>query len=316
VVEPGEGQLLLRVAANAVCGTDKLQYRFGSPVTPGHEAAGHVVATGGGTSTPVGTTGVAYLMGYCGACRSCASGHTNQCLDKHGDLGFERDGGYGPYEVIDDRQFFAVDHVDPVDATLLLDVMGTSGHAIERARRMRTDIESVVVAGAGPIGLGLVAMAKIVLGDDVPVLVTDLSPYRRSLAASLGALAVDATGATIADALAEVGMTAPDVAFDATGREEPRREMLDALGKRGVLVCVGHGKGLRLNVTPDLIANERTVMGSEYFRFDELRANADHLAANRQYLAQIITHRFPVDDIVEGFELFASGETGKAVILP
>ncbi len=92
--------------------------------------------------------------------------------------------------------------------------------------------------------------------------------------------------------------------------------MLDALGKRGVLVCVGHGKGLSLKVSPDLIANERTVMGSEYFRIDEMAANVEHLAAHRDYLAQIITHRFPVADIVEGFELFMSGETGKAVVLP
>lgn len=265
----------------------------------------------------MGTAGVAYLMGYCGSCRSCALGHTNQCLHKHGDLGFERDGGYGSYEIMEERQFFPVgSDVDPVDATLLLDVMGTSGHAIHRALRMRDDIEGVVVAGAGPIGLGLIAMLKIILGDDLPVLVTDLSPYRRSLAQQLGAVPADPTATTIEEAVAEAEMATPDVAFDATGREEPRREMLDALGKRGVLVCLGHGKGLSLKVSPDLIANERTVMGSEYFRINEMAANVEHLAAHRDYLAQIVTLRFPVADIVEGFELFMSGETGKAVVLP
>lgn len=96
VPEPGPGQLLVRVAANAVCGTDRRQYRFGSPITPGHEAAGTVVASGDGAAVGDGARGVLFLMGYCGRCRSCWLGHTNQCLDKRGDLGFERDGGYAP----------------------------------------------------------------------------------------------------------------------------------------------------------------------------------------------------------------------------
>lgn len=317
VPEPGPGELLIEVAGNAMCGTDKLQYRFGSPVTPGHEAAGTVIAAGEGATTPVGTRGVLFLMGFCGSCRSCDLGHTNQCLHKHGDLGFERDGGYAPYEVATERQFHAVpDDVDLVDGTLLLDVMGTSGHAVGRAQQMRPDIESVLVTGAGPIGLGLVAMAKILLGDDVPVLVTDLSDYRLDLAQSLGAIPVRADQKALADALGDASLTSVDVAFDATGREEARRDALDVLGKRGVLVCIGHGKGLSLKVSPDLIANERTVMGSEYFRYDELPGNIDLLRAHRDRLAPIVTHSFGVSDIAECFELFMSGETGKAVIIP
>lgn len=306
VPEPGDGQLLLEVAANAICGTDRLQHLFGSPATPGHGVAGTVVAGGGDTSAAPGTAGVSYLMGYCGGCRSCRLGHTNQCLHKHGDIGFERDGGYGAYVVVPERQFFATPGVDLVDATLLLDVMGTSSHAIWRAQLVRPDIERVLVCGAGPIGLGIVAMARLLLGDDVPVLVTDLSPYRLSLAEQRGAISVAAAGG---DELGEV-----DVAFDATGHEEARRSALDSLGKRGVLVCVGHGRGLTLKVSPDLIASERAVLGSEYFRFDELAPNGELLSAHRDRLAPIITHRFAVADIVEGFELFLSGETGKAVI--
>lgn len=98
------------------------------------------------------------------------------------------------------------------------------------------------------------------------------------------------------------------IACDATGREEPRRDALDALGKRGVLVCIGHGKGLSLTVSPDLIANERTVMGSEYFRYDELATNVDLLREHRDRITPIVTHRFAVTDLAEGFDLFMSGE--------
>ena len=74
VPSPQAGELLLRVRANAVCGTDRGQYFEGSAVTPGHEAAGVVVAVGPETSVSEGTRGVVFLMDYCGRCPSCRLG--------------------------------------------------------------------------------------------------------------------------------------------------------------------------------------------------------------------------------------------------
>ena len=155
VPSPGPGELLLEVHANAICGTDRAQYLEGSPVTPGHETAGVVVATGAGTSIGEGTPGVVFLMDYCGRCRSCRLGFTNQCLAKRADMGFTHDGGYGRYELVHESTFFPVNEsTDLVEATLLLDVMGTSGHAIARAALVRPDIESAYIAGAGRSGSG------------------------------------------------------------------------------------------------------------------------------------------------------------------
>jgi threonine dehydrogenase-like Zn-dependent dehydrogenase len=316
VPRPGPQQLLLAVEANALCGTDRLQYRYGSPIaTPGHEAAGVVVAAGDDTRTAVGTRGAVFLMDFCGTCRSCLLGHTNQCLAKRGDMGFDRDGGYGPFELVHESVFFAVDDdISGVEATLLLDVMGTSSHAIGRAQQMRADIETVLVAGAGPIGLGVVAMARLMLGLDVPVHIFDLAPYRLGLAEDLGAVGINIADRTLAEAMAEMGLDSFDVAFDATGKSVARRACVDALGKRGALACIGHGQTLELRVSDDLIAAERAVLGSEYFRFNEMPANLERLRANREYLNRIITHRFDVAQIAEAFETFLGGETGKVVI--
>ncbi len=101
----GPGQLLLQVHSNALCGSEKPQFFDGTSTTPGHEAAGTVVAAGANTRTPVGTPGVVFLMDFCGTCRSCKLGFTNQCLQKRGDMGFTRDGGYGQYELIHERHF-------------------------------------------------------------------------------------------------------------------------------------------------------------------------------------------------------------------
>src|SRR5215210_2394810 len=77
VQEPGRGQLLIGVKANALCGSERGQFFDGSGVTPGHEAAGVGVDAGPGTPRmAVGTRGVIYLMDFCGECRSCALGFT------------------------------------------------------------------------------------------------------------------------------------------------------------------------------------------------------------------------------------------------
>lgn len=312
---PGPGELLLKVSANALCGSERGQFYAGAPVTPGHEAAGVVVAAGPQTRTPPGTPGVVYLMHFCGECRNCRQGFTNQCLAKRGDMGFNRDGGYGAYELVHESIFFAVDEDLPLtEATLLLDIMGTNGHAIRRARLVHPDPQSMVVAGAGPIGLGMAAMAKLTFGRDFPVAICDMVPWRLRLAESLGALPIDLTHESLPDGLRRCGLPAADLAMDTSGRQAARQECLRVLDQRGVLVCIGHGEALHLAVSPDLIAAERAVLGSEYFCYDELPANLALLRRERPYLRQIITHRFGVEEIEAAFRAFFGGETGKVVI--
>jgi len=314
IPHPGAGQLLLKVRANALCGTDRAQLRDGSVITPGHEAAGEVIEVGSSTSTAVGTPGVVFLMDFCGSCRSCQGGATNQCLAKRGDMGFTHDGGLGQLELVHESNFFATGpDIDPTLATLLLDVMGTTSHALGRARVARDGIRSLLVGGAGPIGLGTVALAHL-LWEGVEVVVADLIPYRLALAHRLGARTIDLNAHGLDEGLRATGLDGVDVAIDTSGREQCRRSLLDALGRRGVLVCVGHGEGLTLSVSDDLIGPERTVMGSEYFRYDALDANLALLRGNRDYLGQLITHRFGIGDLETAFRLFLSGQTGKVVI--
>ena len=318
VPEPSTGELLLRVRASALCGTDRALLASGWPVTPGHEIAGEVVAAGDGTTSSEGTAGVVYLMALCGDCRQCRAGATNQCLAKRGDIGFSRDGGHARFVLVPEESFVPVDaDIHPTEATLLLDVMSTTAHALRRARAVRDDIRSLLIAGAGPVGLGLAAVARLQFGPSVPIVVTDVAPYRLRLAARLGASVVDLSQHSMPAALRALGLDMDvDVAFDTSGRETARRGLLDALGRRGVLVCIGHGEGLSVSVTTQLIAPERTIMGSEYFRLDELPEALDVLRRNREYLAQIVTHRYRMEQLEEAYELFLSGESGKVVIEP
>ncbi len=312
---PGPGQLLVEVKANALCGSERGQFLNGTEVTPGHEAAGVVVAVGPETGIPVGTPGVIFLMDFCGQCRSCRQGTTNQCLAKRGDMGFNRDGGYGAYELIHENIFFPIDPDLPfAEATLLLDIMGTGGHAIKRAKLVHHDIQSLVIAGAGPVGLGVLAMAKLLLGPEIPLLISDVVDYRLELAERMGGSPVHLGETTLEGGLRTKGLDAVDLAVDTSGKSAARRACLDILQQRGVLVCVGHGEGLDLNVSRDLIAPERAVLGSEYFRYSELAENLELLRIHRPYLRQIITHRYPLGEIQRAFETFFQGETGKVIV--
>ncbi|WP_020578231.1 alcohol dehydrogenase catalytic domain-containing protein [Actinopolymorpha alba] len=305
--DPAPGQILLRVRANAVCGSDREIFAQGSDTIAGHEVAGEVAAVGPGATVPIGARGVAFLMAYCGRCRNCQRGATNVCLDKSGDLGFNRDGGLGPFALIDERVFFPVDDDIPFPlATMLLDVMGTSGHAMDRASLVRPDIESLYVAGAGPVGIGVLVMARIRFGPDVPIRVSDVSPWRLEFAESLGARPVHA------DRVDSIPLV--DVAIDASGRTSAREAAVARLAKGGALICVGHGQDLRLDVSPDLIATERAVLGSEYFPFADLAHNLTLLREHRDTIARVITHTYDVAEVGEAFRTFLSGQSGKVVV--
>lgn len=315
VPEPGPGQLLLAAKANALCKSDYGAYHKGTGITPGHEMAGVVAAAGPGTNVAVGTRGAVFLMDFCGECRSCRLGITNQCLAKRADYGFTADGGYGPFVCIHENVFFPIpDDVSFAEATLLLDIMGTGGHALKRAQLVHPDIGSVVITGAGPIGLGVLAMTKLLLGRDTPALITDLVPYRLDLAERLGGLPIHIGEESLADGMRRHGFDRVDVAVDGSGRGDARRQALDRLAPRGVLVCVGHGQGLELKVSPDLIGPERAVLGSEYFCYHELAGNLDLLRTHKESLRQILTHFFPVADISEAFRTFTGQQTGKVIV--
>jgi threonine dehydrogenase-like Zn-dependent dehydrogenase len=288
--DPGPGQLVIRVRANAICGTDRHQFLHGSAVIAGHEAAGEVVAGGAGTTTAAGTRGVVFFKEYCGTCRSCAAGHTSLCTQKRASTGMTTDGGYGPWEVIAERQFFPIPDELPFPlATMLLDAMGTTGHAWARAMHQSEDIRSVYIAGAGPIGLGLLVMGRIRMPESVPIYISDLSPWRREMAERLGGIPVDASDPESVRAIAPV-----DLSFDSTGKKIARQLAIDVLGGHGVFMVVG---------------------GQEGFSFDqEFETNLQYLLENRPLIEQLITHTFPVSEIERAFEVFLSGESGKVVV--
>jgi threonine 3-dehydrogenase len=158
-------------------------------------------------------------------------------------------------------------------------------------------------------------MAKLLLGEDIPIYSYDVVEYQLKLAETRDGKPISAAeGRTLEEGLRYHGVSEVDLAIDTSGRQAACEAGLHSLAQRGALILVGHGEELRrrLNVSADMIAPERAVLVSEYFTFAQMAANQELLQSNQTYLSQIITHRFGTEAIQEAFELFLEDKPAKS----
>lgn len=240
VPEPGEGEVLVRVAVCGVCGSDATEYARGPvlsrpPVVLGHEFAGTVERIGPGVvGLAVGARVVCGAGVACGTCRMCRRGRTNLCTS-YETLGLHHDGGLAGYALAPASTLY-----DATASGLSLDTLGLAqpmAVAVHTVRRSGLDADSdAVIVGVGGIG-SFITVAAAATG--ARVLVVDRDPERLDLARQLGAHETLLAGeATLSDRLAELGM-APDVLFEVSGSAPGLASVLDAARPGSVIVPVG-----------------------------------------------------------------------------
>jgi threonine 3-dehydrogenase len=314
VPEPGPGQVLVRVHSCALCGSDRPAWLHGSSTTPGHEVSGTVSTVGPDVTVPgPGRRGVVFFVDGCGRCASCRDGSPNRCLDRRAMYGFTVPGGFADYMVVRAECFLPVADEVPLDqATALLDLFGTTAHALRRAATPQA--RTVLVMGCGPIGLGAIAVARALGIDDV--VGVDVSPFRLQLAQSVGARAIDA-GTSDPIEMIQEGSPGFDLVIEAAGLPITQRRAFDLTAPGGVTVVVAHaGEPLEVLPSRDFIARERTLMGAEYFRPDEFAGNHERLRSGVLDPRPLLTHRFPLDRIGAACKAFFGGGTGKVLVQP
>ena len=130
----------------------------------------------------------------------------------------------------------------------------------------------------------------------------------------MGGLPIDLSQKNLQEGLNYYGIKNPDVAIDATGKTIARKNSLDLLAKRGVLVLVGNGEGLEFEQYPDMGSKERSILGSEYFSYNELEGNHQLLKNNQEYLSQIITHKYSINEIQKAYDHFFSPDSNAGKI--
>lgn len=244
----GTGEVLIRVAACGICGSDVHGYdgtsgRRVPPIVMGHEAAGIVAAVGeGATNYKVGDRVTFDSTVYCGECEFCRRGEVNLCNHRQvvgvscGD--YRRAGAFAEYVTVPERILYHLpDNLAFADAAML-EAVSVGIHAV-RVAEVKGG-ETALVIGAGMIGL-LVQQAARASGCS-RIFVTDLDATRLELARSLGADAVvDGSRESLTARIAQLtGGRGVDVVFEAVGRPETVAAAIDCVRKGGTVTLVGN----------------------------------------------------------------------------
>ncbi|MDA3629001.1 alcohol dehydrogenase catalytic domain-containing protein [Saccharopolyspora sp. WRP15-2] len=304
--EPGHGEVLVRPVLVGICGSDTHavagEHPFiDLPYAPGHEAVGVVEAVGSGVSTCRPGDRVVLEPGLaCGRCRRCAEGRYNICAEL-AVFGCQTDGAMSDlFTVAADRLHVLPDDVGDL-AAALVEPLATPVHAVRRAGVR--DGSRVVVLGAGPIGLLVVAAARAAGAAEIAV--TDPMPDKRDRALRLGAdLALPPDRA---DEIAG----GVDVVFDCVATEPTVRQGIELLLKGGTFVVVGVPAGpvaVPLHLVQD---REITVLGSLMYVREDVEAALR--LVSRVPVDELVSAIFPLDRAAEAFA--AAQDPGQVKVL-
>jgi alcohol dehydrogenase len=314
---------IIRVDAVTICGTDL--HILGGDVPEvasgrvlGHEAVGTVMAVGGGVNgLAVGDRVLASCISACGICRFCREGSYGQCLGGGGwILGHLVDGVQAEYARIpfaDLSTYKLPAQVSDEAAVLLADILPTSYEVGVLNGRVRPG-DVVVVVGAGPIGLAAILTAK--LFSPAHIVAIDKAESRLQAAKAFGA---DITVAADADPMATVreltGGLGADVVMEAVGTPGTF-ELCAALVRPGGRVAnIGvHGKPATLHLEDLWIRNITITTGLvDTFSTPKLLGM---LTAGQLATGAMVTHRFPLAEIMAAYDVFARpAETGALKVV-
>ena len=319
VPEPGINDVLIRIERSAICGTDVHIYEWDAwaqrhiepPLVVGHEFAGRVVAYGSNVHDfKEGdiVSGEGHLV--CGVCRNCLAGRRHLCARPQG-IGVERDGAYAEYLCIPQSNVWYADPNIPMDVLSCFDPFGNATHC---ALSFPMTGEDVLITGAGPIGLMATVIARHIGARHI--VVTDVNQYRLELARKMGAtLALDAGSERIADAQRTLDMKEGfDIGMEMSGNMSAFREMLDNMCHGGHIALLGilpGGSGIEWD---QVIFNSLVIKGIYGREMFETWYKMTMMIQTGLDIGPLITHRFPVADYEQAFEVMRSRNCGKVIL--
>ncbi|WP_118134128.1 L-idonate 5-dehydrogenase [Oceanicella sp. SM1341] len=317
--EPGPGQVLLKMRAGGICGSDLHYYQDGGfgairvrePMVLGHEVSGEVVSTGPGVEGLAPGTRVAVNPSHpCNACEYCLQGLQQHCLNMTffgSAMPFPHSqGAFREMMVVAATQCEPLGDVVSFGEGACAEPLAVCLHAGNRAGDLKG--KRVIVTGAGPIGSLCVAVAKF--GGASEIVVTDLQDATLKVAEAMGATRAVNTR-TNPDGLKEyeAGKGYFDVAFDCSAAAPAIRSLFPVLRPQARFVQVGTGGDATIALAM-LVAKEIEWAGAQRFHAEYPLA-VKMIAERRIDVRPIITGTFPLADAVAAFD--AAGDRSKAV---
>ncbi|MBL8920785.1 MAG: L-threonine 3-dehydrogenase [Myxococcaceae bacterium] len=315
----GPNDVLIKVRQTGICGTDIHIYNWDEwsqrtipvPMGIGHEFMGEVAEIGSEvTGFKVGERVSAEGHITCGHCRNCRAGKRHLCRNTIG-LGVNRQGSFAEFVTIPAFNVFKLPNEIPDHIAAFFDPLG---NAVHTALSFELVGEDVLITGAGPIGVMAVPIAKHIGARHV--VITDVNDYRLELAKKLGATrAVNVAKESLDDVMKSLGMTEGfDVGLEMSGNGAAFKQMFKAMNHGGRVAILGIPateiaidwsqvifKGLHL----------KGIYGREMF---ETWYKMTAMIQSGLDISQVVTHRFPIADFKQAFEVMRTGQSGKVVL--
>ncbi len=326
VPEPGHGQVLIKMKASSICGSDiRAIYRehLGhgpegyQNVIAGHEPAGQIVKVGPGCKRfHEGDRVILYHISGCGVCNDCREGYMISCTsDYRAAYGWQRDGGHADYLLAEENTCVALpDKLSYIDGALIACGFGTVYEALNRVQVSGQD--RVLITGMGPVGMaaGLIAKkmgATMVIG-------TDVSQSRLDFSVKCGA--VDhAVRADFPDALKAIKVLTSgngcEVSVDCSGSPQGRLLALQGTRRWGRCAMVGEGNNVEFDVSQTIIHNQITIYGSWVTSLGHMEDLVEKLVTWNLKPEVIVSHRFPLSAAAEAYKVADEGQSGKVCIV-
>ena len=248
----------------------------------------------------------------CRTCKMCRIGYTQMCTVSHEVYGSTENGGHEDYLLAPAYTCVALpDGMSFLEGAACACGTGTAFHAVKRLGISGAD--TLAVFGQGPVGLSATLFGARM---GARVLAVDVVPERLELARRLGAdVVVDANEQDPLQAIMELTHgEGADATLDATGIPEVRNNALDAAMLWGRVCFVGERNPTTFDVSRQIIHKQLTVYGSWTFSLSGLAEVAQFVVDRQVPLKDLITHRFPLDQVIDAYRLFDSGKTGKVIL--
>lgn len=322
---PGENEVLIRIRATSLCGTDSHIYRWDEwarrrihpPRIIGHELCGEVVELGPGvTSVGVGDYVAAESHLTCGVCFQCRTGQGHVCKN-YRILGVDVDGSYAEYVVLPERVLWATSRDIPPELACVQEPLG---NAVYAALVEDVSGRSILINGCGPSGLFATGVARTAGASTI--IATDISDYRLGLAKQMGVdhvlnaqtQSLDDLAKAILDLTQGEGV---DAALEMSGNPEALHAAFRSVKNGGRVSLFGIPTGqVSFDLPNEIIFKGIRVYGVTGRRLFDTWYRLAGLFKAGLNVRPVITHQFPMADFAKGFDLIRSGQCGKVVLFP
>ncbi len=326
---PGPGEVVIQMKASGMCGSDLKFYRpapgeaqkalglggGAEPMIAGHEPCGVVAARGAGVSereAPIGQRVMDHHYAGCGVCKHCRVGWSQLCREGIQVYGVTAHGGHAEYLKVPARTLVPLpEELSFAEGAAVACGTGTAYGALKRMQTQGG--QTLAVFGQGPVGLSATVIgAKM----GARVIAVETNEERLALARQFGADSlVNSSKVDAEKTLKELTRgEGVDLALDCTGAAAARRAAVRSVKTWGTACYVGEGGDVTLDVSPDLLRRQVTLIGSWTFSAMGMAECARFIVDSGIKLEKIFTHRWKLEQADEAYRLFDQQSSGKGVI--